>query len=750
MAIDFALLGERVRGPLGRPEADPVQDQAPLVLNFFDDASVEILVDTVELAVLGNGYVVSGSLSGQPGSVVLVVHADSNDRVTAVSGSASTAEGSFRVSTIGGGTYSIEEIDATVPWVDGVVPNEPEPADPPPPPSPDASGAAFSLGDPALSAASSGVSQIDVLVLYTRAAAAYAGGNASIRVKVELLFGETNTAFRNSGVSARVSGWARPVSYVESQDVGDDLDLLTEPYDGFLDEVHAMRSDLGADLVHLLVASSPTASSDGSVSCGVAWTAQRPTLGFGVTLLDDRCRYTFTHELGHNLGLSHDRYQHFTYGSFRPAHVPYAYGYSNAETFSPIAGGRCWHTVMAYSKHCYYVAGGRGFVTRALFFSSPYRRYPSSGEPLGALGEVETYSVYGPADAARALERTRAHVASYYSRPDPPAVTGVDLAVSQDTVSVSPVVVDVGESVFVQASVANLGAGFVGSSTVSFWSQYDESGAEWVRHTSKTPGGLSAGSSKTVSWRGTGGSRPGTEYWAVCIGASADVDPDNNCGLAGETVVIRDPDAVDGGELVADSSGTLAAGTTAEIEFTVNDANGEDFQIQPHWFLLGYEPVDADVWGAIWKWTCYEDDRRVCWNADGTENTTANWDWGMRAWGFGSDGSFLAHLGLEAYSWSDADKWRFTFEEATYADEEPDAEISWRFGALRVADDLLNGEGSRSSDAVDLVGASAGGLSTMMNALPDGGEALQIPRALQDAFRPVPSILAPPTTERPR
>ena len=749
MAIDFALLGERVRGLLGRPEADPVQDQAPLVLNFFDDASVEVLVDAVEPAVLGNGYVVSGSLPGQPGNVVLVVHSDSNDRVTAVSGSASTAEGSFRVSTIGGGTYSIEEIDATVPWVDGVLPDEPELAAPPPPRSPDASGAAFSLVDPPVSAASSDVSEIDVLVLYTRAAAAYAGGEASMLAEVERLFGETNTAFRNSGVSARVGGWARPVSYVEAQDVGTDLDFLQGSLDGYLDEVHSIRSDLGADLVHLLVAYTPTASSDGSFTCGVADPRLQPSAAFGVTLFYYQCSYTFTHELGHNLGLLHDRYQHFTYGSSRPAHAPYAYGYSNAETFSPIGGGQCWYTVMAYYKHCSDFLG-RGFAKQELRFSTPYRRHPSSGEPLGVLGEVETYSVYGPADAARALELTRAHVAAYYHRPDPPAITGVDLAVSPGTVSVSPVVVDIGESVFVQASVANLGAGFVSSSTVFFWSRYDESGAEWVRRASRTPGGLSGGSSKTVSWRGTGGSSPGAEFWAVCIGADSDVDPDNNCGVAAETVVIRDPDAVDGGQLVADSSGDLAVGDTGEIEFTVNDATGEEFQIQPHWFLLGYEPVDEIVWGEISRWRCFEDVRSDCWNDDGTENTDADWDWGPRAWGFGSDGSFLALLSLEAYSWSDDDKWRFTFGEATRANEEPDADITWRFGALRVTDDLLNGGGSGSSEAVDLVGAGSGGLSPMMGAPPHGGEALQIPRALQDAFRPVPSTLAPPTPDRPR
>ena len=237
VAIDFALLGERVQGLLGRPAADPGQDQAPLLLlNFFDDASIEVLVDSVEPTVLENGYVVSGSVPGQPGSVVLVVHADRNDRVVAVSGSASTADGAFRVSTIGGGTYSIEEVDTTVPWVDGVLPDEPELADPPPPPSPGPSGAAFSLVDPAVAAASSGVSEIDVLVLYTPAAAAYAGGEASMRAEVERLFGETNRAFRNSGVSARVAGWARAVSYSESQDVGTDLDLLQGSFDGYLDD----------------------------------------------------------------------------------------------------------------------------------------------------------------------------------------------------------------------------------------------------------------------------------------------------------------------------------------------------------------------------------------------------------------------------------------------------------------------------------------------------------------------------------
>ena len=83
-------------------------------------------------------------------------------------------------------------------------------------------------------------------------------------------------------------------------------------------------------------------------------------------------------------------------------------------------------------------------------------------------------------------------------------------------------------------------------------------------------------------------------------------------------------------------------------------------------------------------------------------------------------------------------EWRFRFGEATYADEDADAEITWRFGALRVTEDLLNGGGSGSDEAVDLVGAGMSGLPSVVGGLPYAGRALQIPRELQDAFRPVP------------
>ena len=256
---------------------------------------------------------------------------------------------------------------------------------------------------------------------------------------------------------------------------------------------------------------------------------------------------------------------------------------------------------MAYSKHCNDLRG-RGYNHQLLEFSNPRNRHPSSGEPMGVLGEKETRDADGPADATRALERTVARVAEYYDRRPAPGVIGVDLAVRPGSVTATPTVVDVDERVSVEASVTNLGSRRVSSPTVSFWSKYDEADAEWVELATSRPGALSSGASKTVRWRGKGGSDPGTQYWAVCIYVNDDVDEENDCELAGETVVIRDPDAVDGAVLVTESSGELAVGDEGEIEFVVNDVTGEEFQIQPHWFLLSYEPVDADVWGAVQRY----------------------------------------------------------------------------------------------------------------------------------------------------
>ena len=123
VALDTARLDQLALSFLERSDTDPAPDQTPLVFNFFDDAAIEIVVDTVEPTVLENGYVVSGSVPGALGSVVLVVHFDDNDQVAAISGSASAAEGAFRVSTVRRRTCTpLKNSTPRFRGVDGVLP----------------------------------------------------------------------------------------------------------------------------------------------------------------------------------------------------------------------------------------------------------------------------------------------------------------------------------------------------------------------------------------------------------------------------------------------------------------------------------------------------------------------------------------------------------------------------------------------------------------------------------------------------
>ena len=97
--IDFGML-ERVHAT-ARPGSPP----PALRLNLFDDASYEVIVDTVEPTFSG-GYAISGRIAGEPtGSATLVVNGPT------VAGSVRTIAGTWRISSVGGGRYAIGEID---------------------------------------------------------------------------------------------------------------------------------------------------------------------------------------------------------------------------------------------------------------------------------------------------------------------------------------------------------------------------------------------------------------------------------------------------------------------------------------------------------------------------------------------------------------------------------------------------------------------------------------------------------------
>ena len=101
---------------------------------------------------------------------------------------------------------------------------------------------------------------IDVAIVHTPAAREAAGGTAAIAAEVDVWIAEANQAFEASGVDHRLALVARSgVAYNETGNSLVDINRLANPSDGHMDDVHALRDRVGADLVYLIVSDSDAA-----------------------------------------------------------------------------------------------------------------------------------------------------------------------------------------------------------------------------------------------------------------------------------------------------------------------------------------------------------------------------------------------------------------------------------------------------------------------------------------------------------
>ena len=203
---------------------------------------------------------------------------------------------------------------------------------------------------------------ISLLVLFTRAAAKKAG---NVRDEVTLWVAEMNEIHRRSGSASdnmfRLVG-IKTLDYRET-DIPSDVKRLVAMDDGFMDQVHALRDRLGADLVNLV--------RNGGKSCGRAG-ALGPMPG--ETRVDSKATFSvvnfdcasdnlsFAHELGHNLGARHDYLADGTPG--------FNHGYVNVPAK--------WRTVMAYNTKC---KNAGKYCKRMPFFSNPNKAF--KGAPTG-------------------------------------------------------------------------------------------------------------------------------------------------------------------------------------------------------------------------------------------------------------------------------------------------------------------------------------------------------------------------------
>lgn len=277
---------------------------------------------------------------------------------------------------------------------------------------------------------------LKVLALYTPAAERLQGGRAIMEASIRLEVEKMNQAFINSGIGhRRIEAEIERVEYEEaSGDLRKDLRVLRfdaghegDP-DGELDEAHQLREQHAADLVHLFLAGDWqfcgrahwiglatkrwAEESCGSDAGGEACRERLITrkwreTGFGVTVAADTCLSgdSFQHEVGHNLGLRHDRYtEKDTLSLEDPVnfpYTPYGFGYVNQDFSRP----KCRRTIMAYRNQC----ENEGFTeyrsrVSELKFSNPEIHFDNDTDPSGVEGDELTTALDGPASAAKAID----------------------------------------------------------------------------------------------------------------------------------------------------------------------------------------------------------------------------------------------------------------------------------------------------------------------------------------------------------
>ena len=386
VGIDFGQLAQITKSPVGPKDpvtGKPTEPQA-LVLNLFDDVVLTGIVEHVEPT--SSGHSLWGRLDGVGlGTFTLVV----NGRV--VIGTVRMPDAVYTIRTAGDGTYVIRQID------ESSLPPLGEPLEPPLSPLSPRDAPAEADDVP-----SDDGSEIDVMVVYTPLAKHREGGRAAIEALIDLFVAETNQAYANSGVIHRINLMLREeVGYTEDGDSIIDLGRLSNGSDGYMDDVHERRDMYGADLVHILVGRSDVGGL-AHFNRGDSAASDEP-FGFGLTV--SRCGgLCFAHELGHNMGLNHDRYQ---------LGVPRTgshYGYVNQRVFEPGAPESArWRTIMSYGIQCWDVA--EYYCDWIGYFSNPDVTH--NGDPMGVPADHPSTGVDGPANAVGTLNDRREITANF-------------------------------------------------------------------------------------------------------------------------------------------------------------------------------------------------------------------------------------------------------------------------------------------------------------------------------------------------
>ena len=372
VAVDAATLAAQLLPPDTDLAADRVNRSSRLEgtvsIDLFQGRTVVLRRKAVEES-LGGGIVWTGD-TGTQGYGILVIN---GNRIT---GAIEAGGRHYLIDPVAGGAnHLLREVDTEAYPRDMHI-------DVPARPSRQGSTAP----SPTVSAAATNTI-VTLLAVYTSQAKTILGTPAD---KISLDVGIVNQGLINSGIPLRiklVKVAAVSSTYNERApaDAAQPLYDLTSGTNANFPSIRTLRTTVAADLVTMYL--------DRPEYCGIAWVLY-PSLSaaYGFSAINASCQGTTTlaHELGHNMGLYHDRYVEAGATSAK-----YNYG------FVSLVGK--FRTIMSYSDKC--TANGVA-CTRITYYSTPLKSY--NGRAVGV-----PQGTAGAADASRLLRENRAGVAAF-------------------------------------------------------------------------------------------------------------------------------------------------------------------------------------------------------------------------------------------------------------------------------------------------------------------------------------------------